>query len=211
MNLYHTLSARTTRIIPENPLPADPFRTLFAFVICGIGLGTILCGKANLALPAWSAQGLMLTGAARSLWDAFGTVLLPCLVLLTGILISGFSACGQPLTALLLILRGAAAGAAAANVFQIMPLHDAFPLTAALILPYSILSAVILVSAAKRSAALSGKLTAYCFHGQSDPEITAYMRRFLAGFLLDAFLLMLAAGMQIFLLWLLNDRLLRAL
>ena len=211
MNLYRTLSARTTRIIPENRLPRDPTRTLFRVVIAGIGLGTVLCSKCAPLLPAWSAQGLALTGDARSLWDALCTVLLPCLLLLTGILLGGFSACGQPLTALMLLLRGAAAGIAAAEVFQIMPLHDAFPLTAALILPYAVASAVILVHAARRSAALSCKLTAYCFRGQSDPEIVTKMRGFLTALLLDAFLLTAVSGGQIFLLWLLNDRLLRAL
>ena len=101
--------------------PPDPVRLLFCLALTGFGAGVllarsypVLCGE------RWLMQGLAVSEAERTLWDACKDALIPLLILYCGMLLSGFSAAGQPCTLMLLLSRGASV-----SVFLVLTLLPA--------------------------------------------------------------------------------------
>ena len=204
--LYHTLSARTSRLCTAFRQP-DPIRLLTYWALLGTALGTILYS----AVPTCSehfllTQGLLITDAARSLGDVMRTALCPLLILLTCIWLSSFSAFGQPAAMLLLLSRGAAFGIAAGECFGRYPIRQAVCICAVLLLPYGFFSIVILCSAVRDALRLSNRMTRFLF--QPAAEHCADSGDRLSAMLSLLLLAILSAGMHTLLLWLFNHMLL---
>lgn len=206
--LYHTMSARTSRICAAVK-PPDPIKLLLGWALLGIGAGTLLFSR----IPEGTAQtllmqGLAVSGAARSLWDVCRTALCPMLLLLTGIWLSGCAAFGQGIAMLLLFLRGIAFGCAAAACCAEYPLRDGIVIAAVLILPYGFCSILLLCFAVRDSLRRSNRMTKFLLHGTADAETCAAGHDRLTNMLCCLLLTLLAAGLHTLLLWLVNDRLL---
>ena len=145
--LYHTLSARTSRLTAELR-PPDPVRLLLCWAILGVGTGALLSHLAPaLAESACFRQGLAVSSEPRSLWQVCCGALCPMLLLLTGIWMSGCAAFGQIPALLLLFSRGMAFGAASAACMENRTLRDGLCITAVLILPYGFCSILLLCGA----------------------------------------------------------------
>ena len=72
--------------------------------LAGVAAGAVF-GDGLPPDTALLTQGLAVTDRLRTLWDAYLAALLPHLLLLAGVRLSGSSACGQPAAAALLLLR----------------------------------------------------------------------------------------------------------
>lgn len=204
--LFRTLSCRTSRL----SAPVDPQKALMALALLGTVLGTLLRTwlSADDGLPVrLLSQGLQITSALRTLWDVYRCAALPMLVLLCVLLLSASSACGQPLALLVLLLRGIGAGTALADCFLRYPQRDALVLAAALILPYSFFTVLILIRAMLHCMRLSLDLTRCLFRGQPDADITEHRQAMCSGLLKAALLTLLTCGLHTAAVWLLNDRL----
>ena len=80
ITLYQTLSARTSPVRTLEKINAPPLpglRLLAVSLLCGVAAGTVLITQA--AVPTWAAQGLVITGKLRTLWNAYYAALLPVL------------------------------------------------------------------------------------------------------------------------------------
>ena len=191
--------------------PPDPVRLLFCLALAGAAAGVllartypVLCGE------RWLMQGLAVSEAERTLWDACKGALIPLLILYCGMLMSGFSAAGQPCTLMLLLSRGAACGLAAGACFAQYPLRDALVLTGCLILPFALVSMLVLCFAARDALRLSRMLTGYLLHGTAEADVLEKQQKIITGMQLRLLLILLAAAMQTVLIRLLHDTLLFA-
>ena len=189
--------------------PPDPVRLLFCFAAAGTVTGVLLCRYGSvLCGQSWLMQGLAVSEAERTLWDVCKTALIPLLILFGGMLLSSFSACGQPCTLALLFSRGAAAGLAAGACFSAYPLRDALVISGCLILPFAVVSTLLLCYTARDALRLSRMLTGYLLHGTAETDVLEKQRMIITGMQLRLLLILLAAAMQTALTWLLYDRLL---
>ena len=202
--LFHTVSCRTGSL----PGTLTAGRLLLLLSLSGVAAGAVLRTLCPL-LPGLSLlmQGLQLTDAPRTLWDACRNALCPLLILLCALILSSSSAVGQPLAVLVLFLRGTGIGLAAADA--LLRLGTGAGLTAAgtLILPFGYCSVLILVRGAEASIPLSSALTRCLFLGQAAGEVavrrTALLKRIPALLLLS----LTACGLHTVLIWLFHDRL----
>ena len=201
--LYQSLSARTSRVTECLQKPPDLIRLLCFLTLAGVAAGAVFgdCLPPDTALLT---QGLAVTDRLRTLWDAYLAALLPHLLLLAGVRLSGSSACGQPAAAALLLLRGAAVGSCAADC---MRSAGGFLRAAVCVLPMGFLSSVILVYAAADALRLSGRLGGYLLLGGTDPEIRETFHRTSVHMLVYLLLSLAAAGVHTALLWAASARL----
>ena len=191
--------------------PPDPVRLLFCFAAAGTVTGVLLCRYGSvLCGQSWLMQGLAVSEAERTLWDVCKTALIPLLILFGGMLLSSFSACGQPCTLALLFSRGAAAGLAAGACFSAYPLRDALVISGCLILPFAVVSILLLCYAARDALRMSRMLTGYLLHGTAETDVSEKQRKIITGMQVILLLILLAAAMQTVLIWQLQDRLLAA-
>lgn len=204
------MTARTGRLAGSLRMP-DPVKLLFGFAVTGAVTGILLCRtRPALCGICWLTQGLAVSEAERTLWDVCKTALLPLLGLYCGILMSGFSACGQPCTLLLLFSRGTAFGLAAGACFAAYPVRDALAVTGCLILPFACVSILLLCYAARDALRLSRMLTGYLLHGTAEADVLEKQRKIITGMQILLLLILLAAAMQTVLIWRLHDCLLYA-
>ena len=203
--LYHTMSARTSRLAAELR-PPDPVRLLLCWAILGVGAGALLSHLAPaLAESACFRQGLAVSSEPRSLWQVCCGALCPMLLLLTGIWMSGCAAFGQIPALLLLFSRGMAFGAASAACMENRTLRDGLCITAVLILPYGFCSILLLCGAVRDAMRRARRMTQFLLHGKADAVPAS--EDALAAVLMQMLLTLLAAGIHTLLLWQLNDRL----
>ena len=192
------------------PMP-DPVKLLFCFALTGTVTGVLLCRtRPALSEICWLTQGLAVTEAERTLWDVCKTALLPLLGLYCGILLSGFSACGQPCALVLLFSRGTAFGLAAGACFAAYPVRDALAVTGCLILPFAFVSVLLLCYAARDALRLSRMLTGYLMHGTAEADVLEKQRKIITGMQVLLLLILLAAVMQTAVIRQLQDSLLFA-
>lgn len=203
--LYHTMSARTSRLTFRLP---DPVRLLMCWSFAGICLGAFLQSRGMLPDISVFTQGLAVSDAMRSLRAVFLQALCPVLLLLGGILLSGCAAFGQCTVLTLLLSRGFAFGCAAAQLFVKFPVRDGIVIAAVLMLPFGFLSTLLLCRAAKDALLLANHMTTLLLHPQSDAAMPCSLSAYLTGMLTWALLSVCAAGLHTLLLWQLNDRLL---
>ena len=204
------LTARTGRPAGAVRLP-DPVRLLFCFALAGAVTGVMLCRtRPSLGEICWLTQGLAVSETERTLWDVCKAALLPLLVLYCGILLSGFSACGQPCALVLLLSRGTACGLAVGACFAAYPMRDALAVTGCLILPFAAVSLLLLCYAARDALRLSQMLTGYLLHGTAETDVLEKQRKIITGMQILLLLILLAAAMQTVLIWQLHDSLLFA-
>lgn len=203
--LYHTMSARTSRLT-EAVRPPDPVKLLMCWGLLGVGIGALL--RTNTAYAFDSVlftQGLAVSDSLRTLRDVFLSALLPVLVLLAAMLFSGAAACGQPCILVLLLSRGIAFGLAAAEVFAAYPVRDGVVIAGILILPFGFCSMLLLCHAAVQCLRRSNRMTAFLLHRDTEPVPKQETASGIPAWLL---LTVLAAALHTLLLWQLNDRLL---
>lgn len=192
------------------PMP-DPVKLLFCFALTGTVTGVLLCRtRPALSEICWLTQGLAVTEAERTLWDVCKTALLPLLGLYCGILLSGFSACGQPFSLMLLFSRGTAFGLAAGACFAAYPMRDALAVTGCLILPFALVSLLLLCYAARDALRLSRMLTGYLMHGTAEADVLEKQRKIITGMQVLLLLILLAVAMQTAVIRQLQDSLLFA-
>ncbi len=204
------LPLRTGRLTAKLHTP-DPVRLLFCFALTGAGAAVLLCRtRPALCAVLWLTQGLAVSEAERTLWDVCRAALLPLLALYGGILLSSFSACGQPFALLLLFSRGAALGFAAGACFSAYPVRDACVIAGCLILPFAIVSMLLLCCASRDALRMSRMLTGYLLHGTAETDVLDKQRKIITGMQLILLLILLAAAMQTALIWQLQDNLLAA-
>ena len=204
--LYKTVSARTGRLAAVKP---DPVRLLLWLGLGGAVLGVLLYDTVpKLRSLPFLMQGMAVSDAPRTLWDVFLTALLPLLLLTGCILICGLSACGQPMLLALLLLRGFAAGLAAADCMAQYPFRQGLYASAVLILPFAYLSLLLTVFAVRDALSLSGMMTCCLLRGHADGEPGEIRRKALLGILRVFLLSVPVCGLQTLLLWRLNDTLL---
>lgn len=205
--LYHTMSARTSRLT-EAVRPPDPVKLLMCWGLLGVAAGTLL--RTNAVLTQHSillTQGFAVSDSLRTLRDVFLSALLPMLVLLAGMLFCGCSACGQPGILALIFSRGIAFGIAAADVFTEHPVRDGIVIAGVLILPYGFCSMLLLCCAAKHLLRHSVRMTAFLLHRETEPAPDA-KQTLCAGLPAWLLLTVLTAGLHTLLIWQFNDRLL---
>lgn len=205
--LFRTVSCRTSRLFR----PIDPTHALLCCTLLGVVIGTLLaCEYPEAAASPLLTQGLCVTETVRTLWDVFCAAAFPVLLLLMlEIAFSGWSI-GQPFLLCIPVIRGAAAGIAAADCFSRYDLRTGTLAAAALILPYALCSVFLLINPLKEALSLSCCMTAYLLRGSADPDIASKYRRYCISVLRYALLTLLAAGAHTALLWVMSDRLLTA-
>lgn len=204
--LYHTMSARTSRLNTALR-PPDAIRLLLCWAICGVAAGAALYH----ALPALAEnpllrQGLTVTAEPRTLWEACTAALCPHLIQLAAIWLCGGAAFGQIPALLLLFSRGLAFGLAAADCMNGLPLREGLSIAAVLLLPFGFCSILLLCHAVKDALRQAGRMTRFLLKGENPPKEAH------ADPLLQMLCLLLvsliAAGLHTVLLWQLSDRLL---
>ncbi|MBR4199925.1 MAG: hypothetical protein IKQ91_01445 [Oscillospiraceae bacterium] len=204
--LYHTMSARTSRLAAEIR-PPDAVRLLLCWAILGVGTGALLySADPALADSPFFSQGLAVSTEVRSLWQVCRTALCPMLLLLAGVMVSGCAAFGQIPALLLLFSRGVAFGLSSAACMENRSLRDALCITAVLILPYGFCSILLLCCAVRDALRRAGRMTKFLLHGTAEAESAE--NDVLSAMLGQLLLTLLAAGMHTLLIWQLNDRLL---
>ena len=204
--LYHTMSARTSRLAAELR-PPDMNRLLLCWAILGVGAGALLYGIAPaLADSLFFTQGLAVSAEPRTLWEVCCTALCPMLLLLAGIWISGCAAFGQLPAMVLLFSRGMAFGLSAAACMENLPLRDGLCITAVLILPYGFCTILLLCRMVRDTLRRAGRMTKFLLHGSAEAE--SCKEDTLSAMLTCLLLTMLAAGLHTLLLWQVNDKLL---
>ncbi len=206
MNFYQTVSCRTSRDERLSRLQA-----MMLWLLGGVCVGTLCAAK----LPPHLLDplerffgGAAVTAAKRSLWDVFCGVSVPSLLCLAGMLIAGCSAIGQPLAAVILILRGMAIGAAGTRCFETYGLQNGLPIAAVMLLPVCFLTGVLLAFAAKDALTLSALSLRYLFLGQADAEISTLRKNIHLRWLAYSALTLAAAALHTALMWGFTQRLL---
>ena len=214
--LYQTVSARTSRLLPEPVAEQirhlripDPVRLMTLALAAGVAAGTLLSVYVPEQMPALM-QGLAVTDEPRTLWDAYSGAVLPVLAMIGALILAGESAHGRAAALLILLLRGIGIGAAGAACMRGYALDDALLLTAALILPYALVTVALLIWLGKEAGALSGRLRTYLHGGDPEPEIAAQRRDLLLHAGICLLVTLLAAGAHGLLLTLLNARVLQS-
>ena len=206
--LYHTMSARTSRLTAAVRIRPDPVRLLMCWGLLGVAVGALL--RTHAVLPQDSlllTQGLAVSGSLRTLRDVFLGALLPLLILLAGMLFCGCAACGQPGILALLLWRGMAFGISAADVFADYPVRDGIVIAGVLILPCGFCSILLLCYAAREMLRRSSRMTAFLL--RREPEAAPEAKQLpAAGVPLWLLLSLLTAGLHTLLIWQFNDRLL---
>ena len=206
--LFQTLSCRTN-LMKKLTEPVDPQQALLYWALLGVLLGAVGCRFfPALAQQPLLTQGLAVSGELRTLWDVCRSALLPMLIMLTALLLCCTSAIGQPCALLVLLMRGAGAGAAAEDCFARFPLRDAVTAVSVLILPCAFLSILILIYALRRSLAVSNGLLRYLLRGEQAAEIRTVFSALCRAMLISLVLTLLCCGLHTVLIWLMNDRLL---
>ena len=187
--LFHTVSYRRTATssIPTGTLV---IRRLFLCILLGVALGTawLACDT----VPTYGYQGLAVSTEPQTLWTLCCRVAKPLLLLWICCLASGFSAIGQPIPLLMLLLRGVAIGAAIAQCFLQYGLAHGLPIVGLCILPLAFSTSWILVLAARDALRLSGQTAGYLFSGKPHVDIKDMTRTYVIKFL--AWLVMLLAA-----------------
>lgn len=202
--LYHTMSARTSRLEIK---PPDAIRLLMCWAVLGVGTGAMLYRAApSLAGSLIFTQGLAVSAELRTLWEVCRTALCPMLIVLGGIWLSGCAAFGQILAMALLLSRGMAFGLSAAACMADVPLRDGLCITAVLILPYGFCSILLLCHAVREALLHANRMTKFLLHGVAEPTVCTTDP--LVQMLWALLLTLLAAGMHTMLLWKLSDSLL---
>ncbi len=164
---YRTFSCRRgTGIAAEY---FSPGRLLMLVLLSGIAAGTALSVHLPETLRPIAEQGMAVSDSLRTLWDVCRDAVCPVLAMLWLMLLSGTSALGQPVTLLLLFLRGIGLGTAAAECFLSYPLQTAFCACAGMVLPFGFLSALILTQGAQASLRLSHSTAGYLLRAKPDP------------------------------------------
>lgn len=203
---YRTFSCRSgTGIAAEY---FSPQRLLMLVLLAGVALGAALPVHLPETLRTVLGQGMAVSDSLRTLWDVCRDAVCPVLVMLWLMLLCGTSALGQPLTLLLLLLRGMGLGTAAAECFLSYPLQTAFCACAGMVLPFGFLSALILTQGAMASLRLSHSTAGYLLRAKPDPAVADVLRGVLRRMLLLLPLTIAAGALHTWLVWLLSDRLL---
>ena len=191
--LYRTLSCRTGRLTR----PVDPVRVLLLVLLTGTGFGALLIRYVpEAAQMPLLTQGLAASDGLRTLWDVFCTAAVPMCVLLGVTLLLGGWGWGQPFLAALMLSRGIAAGLAVSDCFLRFGLRTGICTADTVILPYALLSVILLVYPVKEALTLSCRITVYLVRGNADPEIGAKQHKLLMAVLRSLLLTAPAAGLH---------------
>ncbi len=192
--LFRTLSARTCRLRREDRNPPDPVKLLLLLSIAGVLAGVLLYARLHrLADMPLMMQGLRVTAAERTLWDVLTGALVPVVLMLGGVLLSGSAAFGQPVMLALLFWRGIAAGLAMAECFAQKPFRQAMFAAGITVLPYAYVSLLILIDAVRAAFPVSCAAARYLYCGQVKEE-TAGKQQALLFRILFLFLLAVSAA-----------------
>lgn len=199
---YRTLSCRTSTDRADSAK-----RGLMLWTLLGVGLGTALyCRFPDAATSVWWNHGLLVEADAQTLWDVFSDCLFPTLLILGLILLSAFSAVGQPAVLVLLLSHGTAIGLSAAGYFAEYRLVEGLVRTALCILPHGFFTSLLLVLAARDAITLSSRIFSYLFHNVPDPDMTEQTKLFLLKGLGRMALLPIGAALETLFTWLFSLR-----
>ncbi|MDD5947461.1 MAG: hypothetical protein PUC41_06670 [Oscillospiraceae bacterium] len=203
---YRTMHCRTGSL-PMDILTvsARTKRLLMLLVLLGVCVGTaVFCYYPAAADMLLLDHGLAPAPQAQTLWDIFAASLFPSAVVLLLMLLSAFSAIGQPAALALLLSHGCAMGIAGASQFVSLGWWHGSLYTALCILPYGFFTALLLTISARDAVQLSAQQLAYLLHGDTESDITVATRRCILHFLGRIALLPLGATAETLVFWLLT-------
>lgn len=180
-------------------------RLLMLLVLLGVGIGTaVFCYYPAAADLLLLDHGLAPDPQAQTLWDIFAASLFPSVVVMVLMLLSAFSAIGQPAALALLLSHGCAMGIAAASQFVDMGWLHGSLYTALCILPHGFFTALLLTISARDATQLSSQQLGFLLHGNTESDITVATRRCILHFLGRIALLPLGATAETLVFWLLT-------
>ncbi len=203
---FRTMHCRTSGLRMETvTVSGRTKRLLMLPVLLGVGIGTaVYCCCPASAHCILLDHGLAPDPQAQTLWDIFAASLFPSVVLMLLMLLSAFSAIGQPTAFVLLISHGCAMGIAAAAQFVSHGWLDGTLYAALCILPHGFFTALLLTLSARDALQLSAQQLRYLLHGNTESDITSATRRCLLHFLGRIALLPLGAAAETTAFWLLT-------
>ncbi len=136
---------------------------------CGVGIGALLlkyfcdCDVRDLSLLH---QNLIICGSVE-IFSSFCTVVVYPIISLFLLYISGFSALMHPLELLLVFYRGLSAGFAIGYYYTVFALRGAL-IVLFLVVPISVVTALIIIFGAYQSLVMSSKMGAYLLNNSSE-------------------------------------------
>lgn len=178
-NKYLTEDVRRTKVL----------MLLFSIAACGILLGTFVFSRAedkSIFLSDVLSNGFIKRSEAQSVIDVFNrTVSWTSLIVLI-LFFSGLSSITQPLEIAVLFYRGVAIGSAVSYTYTGYG-KDGFPIVLLMILPYALMSTVIIVFAVREALRSSNVYLMYLSGHAPDeacrPSLKLYLTRFAVLFL----------------------------
>lgn len=180
-------------------------RLMMLLVLLGVGIGTMIFYHYPAAADLLVLDhGFAPDPQAQTLWDVFAASLFPSVVVMALMLLSAFSAIGQPATLALLLSHGSAIGIAAASQFVTAGFLQGGLYTALCILPHGFFTALLLTISARDALQLSAQQLAYLLHGNTESDIHIATRRCILHFLGRIALLPLGAMTETLAFWLLT-------
>lgn len=203
---YRTMHCRTGSLRMDIVTVSQRTRRLMMLlVLLGVGIGTaFFCYFPAAADQLVLDHGLAPDTQAQTLWNIFAASLFPSVAIMVLMLLSAFSAIGQPAASTLLLSHGCALGIAAASQFVSMGLLYGSLYTALCILPHGFFTALLLTASARDAVQLSALQLTYLLHGNTEPDIATATRRCVLHFLGRIALLPLGATAETLAFWLLT-------
>ncbi len=203
---YRTMHCRTSGLRMGIVTVSERTKRLLMLVILlGVGIGTaVFCGHPMAADALRLDHGLAPDPHAQTLWDIFAAGLFPTALLMLLMLVSAFSAIGQPVAIGLLISHGCAVGIAAAAQFVTYGLSEGLLYAALCILPHGFFTALLLTLSARDALQLSARQLTYLLHGNAEADMASLTRRYILHFLGRMALLPLGAAAETMAFWLLT-------
>ncbi len=203
---YRTMHCRTGSLRMGIVTVSERTKRLFMLLILlGVGVGTAVYCRCPASVDMLLLDhGLAPDAQAQTLWDIFAAGLFPSAAVMLLVLLSAFSAIGQPAAIVLLISHGCAMGIAAASQFVSHGLLRGTLYAGLCILPYGFFTALLLTISARDALQLSAMQLRYLLHGDTESDITAATRRCVLHSLGRIALLPLGATAQTLVYWLLT-------